>query len=87
MFVDLERAQVGRASSDEAKKEAKERVRALFDRIVKGKIGKRRARMIFKKWLDFEKVEGGKKDAESVEALAREWVEGQQAKGGEEMEE
>ena len=84
MFVDLERAQVAGSSSEEAKKEARERVRAVFQRIAAGKMKKRRAKFVFKKWLEFEKAEGNEKSADRVEALAREWIESQQAKGGDE---
>lgn len=84
MFVDLERAKITQAASDEAKKEAKQRVRALFERIVAQKMKKRRAKFIFKKWLEFENVEGSEKTVDRVTALAQEWVEAQQAKGGDE---
>lgn len=75
MFVDLERAQLAKVDSADAKEESKQRVRTLFARITAGKMKKRRARFVFKKWLEFEKAEGSAREAEKVEALAKEWVE------------
>jgi rRNA biogenesis protein RRP5 len=84
MFVDLERSRLAHASSKETKAEAKDKVRALYERIAAQKLKKRRAKFIFKRWLEFEEAEGDKKTAERVKALAQEYVEKQQAAGGDE---
>ena len=87
MWIDLERSRITHASTDEAKSEAKAKVRALFERIASLKMKKRRAKFVFKRWLAFEEAEGNGKTVERVKALAREYVEAQQTMGGDEMEE
>ena len=82
MWADLERAQIATAETEEAKSEAVEKTRALFDRMCKAKMKKRRAKFVFKRWMEFEEKEGDKKDVERVQAIAKEWVERAQAKGG-----
>lgn len=82
MWADLERAQIATAETEEAKSEAVEKTRALFDRMCKAKMKKRRAKFVFKRWMEFEEKEGDKKDVERVQAIAKEWVEKAQAKGG-----
>ena len=82
MWADLERAQIATAETEEAKSEAVEKTRALFDRMCKAKMKKRRAKFVFKRWMEFEEKEGEKKDVERVQAIAKEWVERAQAKGG-----
>lgn len=84
-WVDLEHARLARAESKEEKKEAREKVRALYERMVAQKIGRRRARFLFKKWLAFEEEEGDGKSVERVVALNKESLEKVNAKG-EEME-
>lgn len=84
MWVDLERAQVSSADSADAKAEAIEKTRNLFDRMCKAKMKKRRAKFVFKRWSEFEEKEGSKKDVERVQSIAKEWVEKAQAKGGDE---
>lgn len=66
-----------------------EKARALFERMTseKVKMKKRRARFVFKRWLEFEQREGTAKDVERVEGIARQWVERAQAKKEEEVEE
>ena len=86
-WVDLERSRLAHAESEEAKREATEKARALFARMTALKLKKRRAKFVFKRWLEFEEKEGDGKSVERVKAIAREYVEGLQAKGGEEMEE
>jgi rRNA biogenesis protein RRP5 len=87
MWADLERAQISAADSAEAKKEAVEKTRGLFERMCKAKMKKRRAKFVFKRWMEFEEKEGAKKEVERVQGIAREWVERAQAKGGEEEDE
>ncbi|KAK3712024.1 rRNA biogenesis protein rrp5 [Vermiconidia calcicola] len=87
MFVDLERARLAHAKNQEAQAEAKEKVRALYDRIVAQKMKKRRAKFIFKRWLEFEEAEGNEKSVERVKALAKAYVEAQQAQRMDDMEE
>lgn len=60
-YVDLERA-----------KGEEEYVRGLFERMAKAKMKKKRARWVFKRWLEFEEGVGG--DSERVKRLAAEWV-------------
>lgn len=87
MWVDLERARLTHVQSEDAKREAKEKARALYERMAAQKMKKRRAKFVFKRWLEFEEQIGDGKGAERVKALAKEYVEAQQAKGGDEMEE
>lgn len=90
MWVDIERSRISTQSSDDAKMEAVEKTRELFERIVKLPMKKRRAKFVFKKWLDFENKEGaaqyaagtskkgskkiGGSQAERVTVLAREYA-------------
>lgn len=85
MWVDLERA-LAKQTED---KEDVQRVRGLYQRIADGKMKKRRARFIFKRWLEFEEQQGDEPHVEAVKARAREFVEGLQKgeDGDEEMEE
>ncbi|KAF2486083.1 hypothetical protein BDY17DRAFT_290821 [Neohortaea acidophila] len=82
MFLDLERARLPHAVSKEAKSEARQKVRALFERMAGQKMKKRRAKFVFKRWLEFEEAEGSGKTVERVKALAKEYVEAQKAKSG-----
>ncbi|KAK3067455.1 rRNA biogenesis protein rrp5, partial [Teratosphaeriaceae sp. CCFEE 6253] len=79
MWVDLERSQVERVGNEEGKREAGEKVRALYERMAGQKIKKRRARFVFKRWLEFEDEA---KRVERVKSLAKAYVEDLQAKGG-----
>ncbi|KAM3422925.1 rRNA biogenesis protein rrp5 [Cercospora zeina] len=98
MWVDIERSRIAHCENDEAKAEAIEKTRALFERTIKAPMKKRRAKFVFKKWLEFENKEGamplaGKKSkksnaggnqAERVTVLAREYVQKlEEKKGGE----
>jgi len=87
MWVDLERALLSRVEGEEAKQEVKGKVRALYERITAQKLKKRRAKFVFKRWLEFEEKEGDGKSVERVKSLAKAFVKGLQARGGEEMEE
>lgn len=64
MYLDLERSHGG-----------EENVRGLFERIVKLKIKKKRAKTIFGKWRDWEKSVGNNKNMERVRALEQEYWE------------
>jgi rRNA biogenesis protein RRP5 len=87
MWIDLESSRMSHTSACDAKTEALEKVRALFERTAAQKMKKRRAQYVFKRWLEFEEAEGNEKMAERVKALAKDYVEAQVAKGGDEMEE
>ena len=87
MWIDLESSRMSHAIDGDAKNEAVEKVRALFERTAVQKMKKRRAQYVFKRWLEFEEAEGNEKTAERVKALAKDYVEAQMAKGGDDMEE
>lgn len=74
MWVDLEKGQAG--------EEAKEKVRALYERMAKQKMKKRRARFVFKKWLEYEEASGDAKSVERVKAIAKAYVEGMKEEAG-----
>jgi rRNA biogenesis protein RRP5 len=50
-------------------------VRGLFERMVEGKMKPRRAKFVFKRWMEWEEKLGDKGQKEKVVGLAREWVE------------
>ena len=54
--------------------EKKERIRSVFERIVKCKLNVRKAKWVFKRWLQFEEQEGDGKSQERVQAKAAEFV-------------
>lgn len=87
MWADLERARIASADSEDAKVEAVEKTRNLFDRMSKSKMKKRRAKFVFKRWMEFEQKEGDDKDVKRVQEIAKEWVERAQAKGGDDEDE
>ncbi|KAK3635594.1 rRNA biogenesis protein rrp5 [Elasticomyces elasticus] len=87
MWVDLERSRLSQITAADEKLEAKEQVRTLYERMTAQKMKKRRAKFVFKRWLEFEEKEGGPKTVERVKTLAKEFVERLQATGGDEMEE
>ncbi|KAK5698625.1 rRNA biogenesis protein rrp5 [Elasticomyces elasticus] len=87
MWVDLERSRLSHVTAADEKLEAKEQVRTLYERMTAQKMKKRRAKFVFKRWLEFEENEGGPKTVERVKMLAKEFVERLQASGGDEMEE
>ena len=78
MWVDLERSQVSHLESPEAKEDGKDRVRRLYERIISHKMKQRRAKFVFKRWLEFEQALGSEKSVDRVKALAKEYVEKQQ---------
>ncbi|KAK5109297.1 hypothetical protein LTR62_007171 [Meristemomyces frigidus] len=84
MWTDLEISRLKSLGEEVDKMEARERVRALFGRMVAGKMKPRRAKFVFKRWLEFEEGGGGgeKREVERVKGLARGYVEGVK-KGGE----
>jgi rRNA biogenesis protein RRP5 len=53
---------------------SEENARRLFGRMAGLKMGKRRARFVFKKWVDFEEKAGRPEDLEKVKRLAAEYV-------------
>jgi rRNA biogenesis protein RRP5 len=81
MWLDIERSRVSHAEGTDAKKDAIAKTRSLFERTSKTKMKKRRAKFVFKKWLEFEEKEGGEKEVEKVKTIAREFVERLQAAG------
>ena len=90
MWVDLERSLLRRGESDgdeDTKTDALGRVRGLFERMTKGKMKKRRARFVFKRWLEFEEKEGTARDVERVKAIAKEYVEKMAERGEEDDDE
>ena len=54
--------------------EKRERIRSVFERIVKCKLNVRKAKWVFKRWLQFEEQEGDSKSQERVQAKAAEFV-------------
>ena len=50
------------------------RVRGVFERIVKGKLNGRKAKWVFKRWLEFEEAEADGRGAERVKAKAAEYA-------------
>jgi rRNA biogenesis protein RRP5 len=86
-WVDLERARIDRVEGADAKKEAKDKSRALFERMATQKMKRRRALFVFKRWLAFETEHGSPKQAERVKALAAEYVQSMQSGGAEGKEE
>lgn len=59
----------------EMQQSPKEQARRLFERMAQTKMKKRRAKGVFKRWLDFEEREGDAKHVERVKAKAAEYVE------------
>jgi rRNA biogenesis protein RRP5 len=86
-WVDLERARIDRVEGADAKKEAKDKSRALYERMATQKMKKRRALFVFKRWLAFETEHGSPKQAERVKALAAEYVQSMQNGGADGKEE
>ena len=54
--------------------EKKGRIRSVFERIAKCKLNIRKAKWVFKRWLQFEEQEGDSKSQERVQAKAAEFV-------------
>lgn len=50
-------------------------VRDLFTRMSKAKMRPRRAKFVFKRWMEFENKFGDAKGVKKVETVAKEWVE------------
>ncbi|TKA76463.1 hypothetical protein B0A55_06103 [Friedmanniomyces simplex] len=82
MWVDLERSRLGQVADEDGKREAREQVRVLYERMAAQKMKKRRAKFVFKRWLEFEEGEGNVKGVDRVKRLAREFVEALVATGG-----
>ncbi|OCK79351.1 hypothetical protein K432DRAFT_383149 [Lepidopterella palustris CBS 459.81] len=64
IYVELERAHG-----------MKENARQLYKRMAKAKMNRRRAMVVFKRWLEFEEAEGNAKEMKRVKALRQEWEE------------
>jgi rRNA biogenesis protein RRP5 len=64
MYLDLELGVAG----------DKDKARALFERMAKQKMKPRRAKYLFKRWLEFEQAQGNTKSAEKVKVAAEEYV-------------
>lgn len=73
MFADLE---TGLLKSTEKSGGDVAQIRQLFERMSAQKMKKRRARFVFKRWLEFEEGLGKKGQVESVKARAAAFVEG-----------
>lgn len=86
MWVDIERGRVEKEESEGARMEALGRARTLYERMGRTAMKKRRAKFLFKRWLELEEKYGDANGQERVKALAREFVERLQARGGDEME-
>lgn len=84
MWLNIEKSRIASAQGADAKKEAREKTRVLFGRIAAQKMKKRRAKMVFKQWLEFEEQEGTEKHIADVKQAAQEYVEKLQARGGDE---
>lgn len=54
--------------------EQRGRVRSVFERVTRGKLNSRKARWIFKRWLEYEEKEGDEKGQEKVKAKAAEFA-------------
>ena len=69
--------------------EKQARIRSIFERIIKGKLNARKAKWVFKRWLQYEKQEGDSKSQERVQAKAAEFAKKlareKAEKGGEEV--
>ena len=53
------------------------RVRRLFDRVISMKFSSKKMKFIFKKYLQFEQLNGTEDGEENVKKMAREWGESQ----------
>lgn len=54
--------------------EKRARVRNVFERVTKGRLNSRKARWVFKRWLEFEEKEGDARGEERVKAKAAEFA-------------
>ena len=54
--------------------EKQERVRGVFERVIKNKLNARKAKWVFKRWLQYESVEGDGTSQERVQAKAAEFA-------------
>ena len=54
--------------------EGKARVRSIFERLTQGNLNSRKAKWVFKRWLEYEEREGDEKTQERVKAKAAEFV-------------
>jgi rRNA biogenesis protein RRP5 len=63
MYIDLEKSRGNIANT-----------RVLFERMCNTKMKQRRAKFVFKRWLEFEEFAGQAEDVQRVKALATEYV-------------
>ena len=54
--------------------EKRDRVRGVFERIIRGKLNARKAKWVFKRWLEYEEIEGDSRSQERVKAKAADFV-------------
>lgn len=71
MYVELERSHGG-----------EQNVRDLYARMVAGKMKKKRAGQVWKRWREWEESVGNAKGVEKVKALEREYWEKKENEGG-----
>ena len=49
-------------------------MRGVFERMIKSKLNARKAKWVFKRWLQYESTEGDSKSQERVQAKAAEFA-------------
>ena len=79
-YVDSERSRINAQSTQDTKVQAKQRVRALYERMASSKMKRRRANLVFQKWRQFEEEEGDAKTMDRFRAVEKQYAEAQQAK-------
>jgi rRNA biogenesis protein RRP5 len=72
VYLDMEQSLVKQGLEDN------ERVRALYGRILAGRIKNKQAQVFFKKWLRFEEDHGDEQSVDRVKAKAADFVRGRQ---------
>ncbi|KAF2723663.1 nucleic acid-binding protein [Polychaeton citri CBS 116435] len=73
-WVDLEKSRTTHATTEEERVDAKDKVRALYQRIVGSKMKPRRAMFIFKSWDQFEQQQGDQQGQEKARKAAEDWT-------------
>ncbi len=74
IYVDMESGSKSRPGDPE-------RVRKLYERMTSLQLSSKRARDLFKRWLEFEKKEGGQAEMEHVKHKAQTFVQNLAARG------
>lgn len=72
VYLDME---VGLCKKTSENAEAVSQARQVFTRFAALDLNAKKTKFAFKKWMDFEKIYGGKSDQKRVKQLAREYVE------------